>query len=79
MLCEVYKVADGWQCGNCGETSKERRYVCPNCGAIVEDFIDEGTYEDAFFDQDALERYGRYAYDLGFDDGYQAREMELDE
>ncbi len=62
MLCEVYKVEDGWQCGNCGSIFDGKPAHCPFCGSVAQSYIDEGTWEQAAV----------YWYDLGFDYGYQA-------
>ena len=39
--CEVYVVAAGYQCGNCGTISDNIPVFC-SCGARVASIIDEG-------------------------------------
>ena len=55
-------------CGNCGHVTVEAApFFCPCCGAQVVNVEDDG---------DGLTRAMIYAHDEGFNEGYQAKELE---
>ena len=72
-LCIMQRVSitdatQGLMCDQCGAITfyLDPRY-CQNCGAAVSDIEDS--------DRDVYEQASRYAYDVGFDEGY-GRAME---
>lgn len=40
--CELYEVAQGYQCGNCGRVHQTEVTQCDSCGSFVVGVIDEG-------------------------------------
>ena len=60
---EIFRDLYAYQCGNYGEWTLTEPKFCHACGDPVESIQDAEDFQD-------------YHYSVGFDDGYQSREME---